>query len=178
MWLVSRDKDKGNLSTVDRPHQLALTYLIDTLYSSWPTCNTPSLGLRSLENTAIVLSSSSLRVGSWVKSSVLTKGNILSSDTTFTPNFCPFSTQLQTLSLSLFPSLCFSFYTFITLTNRWQENIRLSTTGHQQLDLLGYQHPKTILFLFPNPILHWNPLSHSCLLPQLKVPDFPNTERE
>ena len=60
-------------------------------------------------------------------------------------------------------------------TTRTRSIVQLVT---DKLNLLGYRHLKTVLFLFLNPILRWNPFGCSRLLPQLKVPDFPDTEHE
>ena len=54
----------------------------------------------------------------------------------------------------------------------------IGTTGHRQLDLLGYQHPEAVPLFLLNLILCRNPLRRSHLLPQLKVPDFLDMERE
>ena len=107
----------------------------------------------------------------------------LSSDTIFTSNFGPFLTQLQPPSLPPPFSSMFIFLMVILLCliHTHEQTTRTSfigTTSHGQLDLLGYRHPETVLFPFPNPILRQNPLSHSCLLPQLKVLDFLDTEHE
>ena len=45
-------------------------------------------------------------------------------------------------------------------------------------DLLGYEIPETVLFLFDHPVLCRNLFGRPRLLPQLKVPDFPDMECE
>ena len=96
-----------------------------------------------------------------------------------------------TSSLSLHLPLSFLMFTsswFITLiTKQWGHNTIGNGTTVYLLpklavrlphNLIGYQIPETVHFPFPWPILCWNLLSHPCLLPQLKVPDFPDTECE
>ena len=97
----------------------------------------------------------------------------------FSSIFNPTSFTFLIISFPLWLSfLCFLFLCHIHTHEQMIRTQFDCTTGHQQLDLLGYQHPKTILFLFPDLILCWNPLGHSCLLPQFKVPDFPDTEHK
>ena len=64
------------------------------------------------------------------------------------------------------------------LMNKTTKTHLIVITDHRQLDLLDYRHPKTVLFFLPNLILRRNPLGLPRLLPQLKVPDFPDMERE
>ena len=99
--------------------------------------------------------------------------------TQFSPLFLSIFDPTSSLSLTnilfflMFISLCFT-----TLMNRWQEHIWLVTTSHQYHNLLGYLIPETVPFLFNHPILCWDSLGHPCLLPELKVLDFPDMEHE
>ena len=107
----------------------------------------------------------------------------LSSDAIFAPIFSPFSNQLHSLSLSCLSPSCLSSYVsfflmLITLTNRQQELNSIVQLVTEQLDLLGYRHPKKVLFLLRDPILCWNPFSHPLLFPSFKVPGFPDTEHK
>ena len=73
------------------------------------------------------------------------------------------------------------------LTNRRQEHNSIGIVQVYQLltlavrlplDLLGYCNPETVCFLLNHPILCWNFFGCPLLLPQFKVLDFPDTERE
>ena len=89
--------------------------------------------------------------------------------------------QLRHFPYPTFPLHVYLSYvpSFLCLGHTHEQTTRTSfncTTGYQQLNLLSYWHPETVLLSFL--ILRWNPLSRPHLLPQLKVPDFPDTECE
>ena len=97
----------------------------------------------------------------------------------FSSIFSPTSiTFLTTPFPSVFIFLMFFFLCLIHTHEQTTRTLPLVQPVTDKLDLLGYQHPETVLFLFPNPILHRDPLSRSRLLPQLKVLDFPNMEHK
>ena len=93
--------------------------------------------------------------------------------------FDPTSLTFLIPPLSFMPILlCLSSLYLFMLMNRRQEPDLIGTTGHRRFNLLGYRHPETVLFFFPDLILDWNPLSRPRLLPQFKVLDFLDMERE
>ena len=104
----------------------------------------------------------------------------------FHPFFDPTSfTFLINLSSYVYFSYVSLFYASFILMTIWQEHNSIGIVPVYQLptlavrlphDLLGYRLPKTVQFPFDHLILCWNLFSHPWLLPQLKVPDFPDTE--
>ena len=94
--------------------------------------------------------------------------------------FNPTSLTLLTtpFSFMIIFLMSFSFMPYSCLRTDDKNMIQLVYTGLPISNLLSYQHPETVPFLFDHPILHWNFLGRPRLLPQLKVPDFPDMEHE